>query len=360
MISAALVMSVLIAIEPVRVERWSSDQALVGELVSYGPQGIGLRQADAVLPVNIAWYDFRAFAPTDPAIEAYHEQAIAAWRARSRRLRGDLAGALPIYRSLERTYVWFVGPQSEDVCLGLAQCLIDAGRREEAVVPAVAWFVAAEAHAPGVAIIEPTIDTQTLLPTALPPVFLLTRGSGMLGELPDTPVIPARERLLYAYYAMAQGKDIADVDQLEIIEQLKRTLRSRDAGTILMEQMVFAQSHPDVSKRLASRDALSRRTRTQRDTWIEVWARLGLGNALILDDDPSMRERGVIELLHVITRLARIEPGLTMLAAEIANSHLESTGRADWGQQILQDARTQLTHQTAAASAFAQESLDDD
>ena len=355
MIPALVLISTILVLEPVSVQRWSSDQPIVGEIVSFGPQGIGLREEGSVLPMQIAWYEFRSVEPTRPEIEAYQSQAITAWRAHTRRQRGDLSSALPNYETLRRQYLWYHGKQSEEVSLGLAQCLIDAGRRNEAVLPMLSWFVAAESHAPGVTNGESMIDDQALLMPALPPVFTTSQRHAGLGDLPDSSLLTDRERLLYAEYAMVFGQGLASESQLDEIEQLRRALRARDAGTILVEQMVFAQAHPDPSKRQAARDALSRRTRTQRNSWLEVWSRLGLGAALLRDDDPNEKERGVIELLHVVTRLSAVDPGLTLLAADLANDYLESTGRAAWGRQIIHDARANLMNLDAAAPALAQE-----
>lgn len=229
----------------------------------------------------------------------------------------------------------------------------------EAVLPMLSWFVAAMSHTPGVELRESLIDDQTLLPIRLPPVFS-NRQQAEIGDLPDSSLLTERVRLLYAYYAMVAGGDVASQSTVDEIEQLKRSLRGRDPGTILIEQMAFAQAHPDSSKRRAAQDALKRRARTQSNSWIEAWARLGLGAALLRDQDRNVQERGIIELIHVVTRLHSIDPGLTMLAAEMASSHLHSTSRAEWGQRVLHDAKANLTNRTAAARAIPQEAQTDD
>lgn len=365
MILTSIVMTVCVAVEPVRVERWSSERSIVGEPVSLGPQGIDVRVEGSGMPIEIPWYDLRSIEPAMPEINAYQQQAIDAWRAHARRKRGDLAGALPIYESLSDSYLWSVGAQSEDVSLGLVQCLLDAGRRDEAVMPMLSWFVAAGLHtpigSPIVPMIDKMIDNQTLLLTALPPVFLGDRSRDMPSEPPDPALLTARERVLFALYVMVLAQQTRiDQQGVDEIEQLKQSMRAKDAGIVLVEQMVFAQVHPDASRRQAAREALTRRARTQRNTWIEVWARLGLGASLLREPAFGEQERGVIELLHIVTRLSSVDAGLTMLAAEIANTHLASTGRAQWGQQILYDARANLMNGYAAASAPAQEILDDD
>ncbi len=339
MMLAPLLVCSLLMLDPASLRTWSSEQPITGELVAVSAQGIELRASGDLIPERIAWYEFRSIEPDDPQIQRYQTQAIAAWRAHARRARGDLPGALPVYESLRDQYLWQRGRQSAEVSLGLMECLIGADRRVDAIEPMLAWFVASQTHTPSGDATDPMIDAQTLLAVRLPPVFLEVAANFELSALPETDLITDRERLLHAYYQLVLRPESSRASVIDEIEQLKRSLRARDAGIILIEQMVFSQAHPDPSKRQSAIDSLSRRTKTQRDTWIEVWARLGLGAALLRDTDPMRRERGVIELLHIVTRLHKTDPGLTMLAAELASGYLESTGRAGWGRMIEHDAR---------------------
>ncbi len=356
MISAATLISIVYVFAPVHVERWSSDTPLQGEIVSFGQQGIELRTRDDLLPEIIPWFDVQSVEPPDPRLNAFADRATQTWRAHTRRLRGDLAGAMPIYMDIRDVYLWGRGEQSMDVCMGLTQCFLDREMRVEAIEPAIAWFVAAGAHTPGTGASDPSVDAQMLLPVALPPVF--RDGDRMTGELPASELLTDRERLLHAYYEMALTEPDDGSDAVEEVERLKRALRARDPGLVLMEQMVYARSHPEAGKRQAARDALERCTRTQSDGWIEVWARLGLGAALLADADSLNHERGVIELIHIVVRLPAVSPGLTLLAAELASAYLESTGRAEWGTRLMHDARTYLMR--SAGSPIAQQRNEND
>lgn len=351
------IIAAVISMGPVQLTRWSGEDPLIGDLESVGLQGVYVRTPESPIPRLIPWYDVRQTQPRDPSLDAWNDRALTAWRAHTRAARGDLPGALPLYESMRDAYLWQRGDQSMDVCSGLVRCLLDAGRRGEAIEPAIAWFIAAQLHTPDQPVADPEIDSQTLLVIGLPPVFRSIQANVRF-ELPDTDALTDRERLLMAMFTLAIDRGYESANRIEEIEGFSRTLRVRDPGLVLMEQMVYAQAHPDESKRQGARDALARRTRTQDGTWIEVWARLGLGASCLQDDNPLVNERGVIELIHVVVRLHHIDPRLTLLAAEMANDYLVSTARPHWGAQLLQDARAYLTG--SATPPIAQETNDDD
>ncbi len=327
----------LVLAEPVRVEIGSQGTQIEGTIASSTPQGLHLQREDQI-SIIIPWYELRAGQLPEGANASYASLAQNAWRAHARLDRGDSIGALPIYQSLARTYLWEQGPQSMDVCDGLARCLISSERRKQAIEPMLAWFVAgglpgAESYAP-----SSSYDEDLQVRKDLPPIF----ADSDAGRCVESINAPARTQLLHAYYALVAASESDRSEWFERIEELKRTYRTRDAGLVLIEQLCFAQALPEESGRRGARYSLTRRTQTQRGTWIEVWARLGIGVSKIRSDDENERDEGVIELVHIIVRLGDVEPGLTLLAAQIAQDELARTGRASWGDTLMQEAQRNI------------------
>ena len=327
----------LMLAEPVRVEIGSQIEPIEGTITSSTPQGIHLQREDQT-SIIIPWYELRAGQMPEGANASYASLAQNAWRAHARLDRGDSIGALPIYQSLARTYLWEQGPQSMDVCDGLVRCLIGSERRKQAIEPMLAWFVAdglpgAESYAA-----TSIYDEDLQVRKDLPPVFAET-DAGRCVESIDA---PSRTQLLHAYYALVAASESDRSAWFERIEVLKRANRARDAGLVLIEQLCFAQAHPEESGRRGARDSLKRRTQTQRGTWIEVWSRLGIGVSKIRSENANERDEGVIELVHIIVRLGDVEPGLTLLAAQIAQDELARTDRASWGSALMQEAQRNI------------------
>jgi hypothetical protein len=288
----------------------------------------------------VPWYEVPGGVLPDGVDQKFASIADRAWRAHTRVQRGDFIGALPLYVALRNELLWQTGPQSLDVCEGLTRCLISNSDRVAAIEPMLATFIACSSDGQHSAELPGVFDTSLLIRRDLPPVFASSDLGSSLESVHSSG--DARIRMLHAYFELASCS-VNDQDAvLNRLEELKRRNRTRDAGLVLVEQMCFAQAHPDESKRRGARESLVRRTQTQRGTWIEVWARLALGAGQIRDRDPYIRDRGVIELVHIIVRLGEVDPGLTMLAAQIAQEYLRDTDRAPWGAQLMQDAQRNL------------------
>lgn len=338
MISPVMILvGVLLCAEPVKIAVSSQNESLVGTVVSTNPQGVHLLLEDQS-PRVVPWYEFRAgLLPAEVGSE-WEAVAAQAWRAYERLARGDASGALPIYQSLSRTYLWEQGPQSMDVCDGLVRCLIAANRRKQAVEPMLASFAAeglpGAESVPRSSLLDPDLNLRK----DLPPVFARTDA----GRLVESIEAPVRVRLMHAYFALVDSADANRHDLIARINELKRVKGSRDAGLVLVEQVSFAQAHPDKAVRVSAREALVRRTQTQRGEWIEVWARLGIGVSLIRSDTIEVRDRGLIELIHIIVRLGDVEPELTLFAAQIAHDYLSQTDRPAWGSTLLQEAQRNI------------------
>ncbi len=339
--SCVLATSATLMLAPGAITRWSSPEPVVGEITQVSKQGLGVRREGEDLPEPIPWFDVREIDPPSVEAERFLEVADTAWRAHARMERGDGPGALDLYTRLAPGYLWERGAQSAEVSLGMARCLIGQGRRVEAVGPMLSWFVGAGVHAPGQPTGEASIDAQHGLLIGLPPVFSPADRLLTIGALPDSAPVTDRERLLHDCFALALAVrgDPANRVLIDGIDARRREPGARDAGAELVADMVMARVHPDPEQRAAARGALQRRARTDRGGWVEAWARLGLGAAMISDDDPQSNERGLIELLHVIVRLRQVSPALTELGAELAGEYLVRTHRPCWAAQIMLDAR---------------------
>ena len=344
---AAVMLGVLVAWAPATVKRWAEQEPVVGDFVEADAQGVHLRLQSDTIATLIPWYDVERVELENGTLARYDRFARQAWRAHARAQRGDYQGALPLYESMRDEYLWKPGPQSMDVSIGLKRCLINQGDRAQAIEPALAWFVSsrmlASVDASGVS----SVDAQTMLHTDLPPIRSSSAPTAPL-DLDVHAGITERERLLYACFRLVDAPAESRESIVAEIETHRRSMPARDAGVVLFEQMAYAQAHPDRSKRNAARDALRRRCQTQHDTWIEVWARLAIGAALLNEPDRLRKDLGVVELLHVIVRLHAIDPNLTMFAAELAAGHLESTGRAQWATQILHDTQRHIASPLAS------------
>lgn len=331
---AVILLGLAVGLEPISITLQSNPEPVVGTLLSTTAQGMHVQRGESRSVVVVPWYELREQAP-----DAYKDVSLLAWKARTRLDRGDVSAALPLYISLSKDYLWKQGPQSMDVCDGLTACLIGSGRRRQAVEPMLSWFEAEGLPGAEGTPLPESMDEPMGLRRDLPPVF----ADGEAVQAADIPSdCDGRTRLIHAYYALVTDEQDSRAMRLAEIEDLKRQYRARDPGLIFLEQMCFAQAHPELSQRDAARDSLVRRAQTQRGTWIEVWCRLALGAGLVRDDDVRLRDRGVVELIHVIVRLAHIDPGLTLLAADLADQHLSSTNRSQWGSKLKQDARRNL------------------
>ncbi len=327
--------------------RWSADEPVVGVVGEIGRQGIDIRVDGQVIPISVPWYDVRELSGPSTIPPEFKELAQDAWRAHTRLVRSDFFGAESIYDELRGQYLWRVGQQSADVSLGLVRCRLDRSDRVDAVLPMLSWLGATmgdRLHA--LRSVEGYDEGFDLL-VELPPVFGTDARAEGLGELPGVNHITNRQRALFGYYQLALDRAAYRTPKaqarLDELAELTRGREGRDPGIRLIEEMVVAQVHPDSQKRLAARAALSRRIRTDRDTWIELWARLAIGVSLMGEADTESNERGVIELIHVVVRLDHLSHPLAELASQIANEYFVRTDRAQWGGELMLEARSVST-----------------
>ena len=347
MLLASLIL--ILVVEPTQITRWDDPTPITAASVEISEQGVQIRREDNQPPELIAWYQIRSIEPSPASRFDNNQVSLDTWRAHARVRRGDYSGALPIYERLGERFLWKHGPQSADVSAGLVQCWLDQHQRSKAITAMFAWYVATEQRPVAGneqttetqggqgAIHELAVDPVYRLLLDLPPVYLPDDRLAMLELLPGDIETSARTQLLVLYFQIAQSASLDAQMQLRL-EQLRREIRGRDQGLELVADMVMASYHPDPSKRQAARDALQRRARAEQGGWREVWARLGLGSAMLQDEDPLVNEQGAIELMHITVRLGELRPVLTRLAATMLQNYFNKTGRPQWGAKIMNDA----------------------
>ena len=356
MLSSAILSMVMILVpepatapvEPlpeITVERWSDPTPVVGTTINLDDQGVSIRSAQQIIPLRVPWFDVKGIEPMPAAYPSMKHAADLAWRAHQRLRRGDLAGAELIYKQLESKYLWGVGEQSADVAHGLLLCRLDRGDRIGAITPAIAWLTASTNTLPrqsGTNLDRIPSRSQAYgLITQLPPVFgPFDVGTVDFGDHLSTR--PLRIQIIAEIYQLATERDQYKTeimgDRLESLIARAHEIRSQSNGVDFLFDMLICQAHPDADRRKSSRRQLENRVRSQRNTWIEAWARLALGSAMIHEDEPLLNEQGVIQLIHIIVRLKHDQPEIALLAAQIANDYLAQTQRASWGQALIVEA----------------------
>jgi hypothetical protein len=329
-----------VAGEPSTLVRWSSPEPIAGEIMAMAEQGVEIRINEQVIPQMIPWFDVRNLTGPVTGLGGYTQLAEVAWRAHVRLERGDYSGAEVLYEELADRYLWDVGGQSSDVSLGLIRCRLDRGDRVGAVEPFLSWLLASQYFAPREWQDSDPIgfDAQYGVFVDLPPVFGPSVQGRELDALPESDRITPRQRVLYGYYQLALNQSVHRTSDgranLDRIKAVMRDLDGRSPGVEFFADMVVAQAHPDAQQRLAARASLERRIRAHTDTWIELWARLGLGVSLLGEEGTQSNELGVIELIHVIVRLDHLSHPLAVLASELADDYLIHTDRQSWGEEL--------------------------
>jgi len=333
------------AIEPTPLQRWSSPDPISGEIVALEDQGVEIRVGEEIIPITIPWYDVRSLGGDQQGFGEYKQIADDAWRAHSRLARGDYSGAESIYQMLGDAYLFEPGAQSADVSMGLVRCRLDRGDRVAALRPYLSWFVGSAFFAPRKSEDNdpPRFDSQYGLLIDLPPIFSQGDRGKMLAPIPESDRNNDRIELLARYFRLALDAGAYQTPQagesLDELRSMSRKRENRDLGLDLFNEMLTAQIHPDSQERIVARSSLERRARANKGTWIELWARLGLGVSLIGEQDPQANERGVIELIHIIVRLDDVSHPLTLLASQVASDYLSRTDRPQWGSELMLEAR---------------------
>ncbi|MCA9304190.1 MAG: hypothetical protein KC996_08715 [Phycisphaerales bacterium] len=317
------------------VARWSSAVPIEADEIAYSDQGVVVRPTGEILPVVIPWYDVRSVPDSwagDAA--AYQDISQLARDARQRRQRGDIRGAAKLYTQLDQKLTGVRGEQAFDIAIGLLEYNLLGEDHAAAVLP---WLRVLRAAGTGRQYQGPLLDERTSLHPALIPLFLNNSGQNLVPNGEFSP----REQLLLEYYQIAIAHDEAeDIDsRLDELEQRIRKLGDRDAGLLLVHEIVSATRASDPAKRLAAREQLDRTARSADVGWMIDWSKLAIGASLISEDDENQRERGVVACIGVVVDPEDGTPNsIRELAASFAAKYLDSTNRSQYANIITMTA----------------------
>ncbi|MDP1660928.1 MAG: hypothetical protein Q8L55_03350 [Phycisphaerales bacterium] len=323
------------------VQQRGHAQPLSGEVAGASFAGLFLKSSADDPGRLIAWDRVRTVDGPGKAMTAPF-QAIgdSLMRARTRLERGDdwLADQVidPLYRSVVESDEGFAGPSG----MLLAECALRSclGRRAQAgaTLAWLQWSTAvqlrprdagpggkAEGRPPqwlgGSTDLPSIIDPSTGLCPQLPPIFphgsassigtlrVLTRSA----ELERLTAADAPSRALAAAYSLAVRIAAGDIQPGESVALPDP---SSDAERLVID-VVAAQTAPSEPMRAARQRLQKRIESIQRDaetressdepgsapdrSWQRAWLHAAVGRSMLAEDQPAVRQQGMIELLHV-------------------------------------------------------------
>lgn len=351
-----------------QIELRASPQVLSAEVVSITSDGVGITQNGS--PATITWDRIRAVRDNRFAVSAggFADMAEQLWRARTRVERGDYAAAEPLLDAIVSGRSGQVsGPTAAVAFEALLRCRLHRGSVSGAVWAWLDWR-RVRPDSGGLKVVggvldaSPIIDLATGLVPTLPPIFLndpatsvaaqsdewsrLARAGGQpqAGAHDDT-----RATVLATLYHAAAQFDTGAKVQIAPVT-------STDAGVRLVADVVLARAG-DEAQRAAARAALEARIDgaesdpTGSGAWVECWCRLALGRALLRENDEAQRRLGVIHLLHVPARFARLSPGLAGMALADASAGLHALGDESGAQAVKGELLARYPRQSAANDA---------
>lgn len=341
----------------------SSAQPLSAEVVSVGSEGVTVAQGDG--QSVISWDRVRAVQSASHSVAAasFAERAERLWRARTRVERGDFASAEPLLDALAAGGAdGLAGPSAAVVHESLLRCRLHRGSVTGAVWAWMDWRRARAATGAARTIggsldATPIIDVGTGLVPTLPPMFVNDPATGVGVQSAEwarftaagTKSEPSDTRLkaLAELYLAAARFDTGVPVQIAEVA-------SADAGVQLVADVVLARAGNE-AQRQAARAALESRLEGELDAstsgWIECWCRLALGRALLREADDVSRRMGVIHLMHVPARFARLSPGMASMALADAAAGLNALGDAAGAQAVKAELLARYPRQPAANDA---------
>ncbi len=327
------------------LEMWDGQDPPQGTVTSVDLQGVSVMLGDGTITL-LDWTQVRDVSGArGQEFAAFRDDARAIWRASVRLERGDLVNAEPLLEDLFARTRFEQGAASSFVARGLMRARLAGGARAPAIAP---WLgvLGAERWAPGGdASDDPStlIDPATGLAPSLAPIWLDNEQSAWLvrhavAQAPETGARPGAGRMrqvalstLYrvsALYESDPGDGEAIRREIEAMyEQIDPDTLS-EAGVSLVLEIVLSRVG-GAEQRASAQTALRARLRKRPSVWHEAWIRTALGRSMILDDNPEIRGRGVIQLLHVPARFERAAPGLASVALAEAAVTMRSLGEGE-------------------------------
>lgn len=339
-------------------DRSPSGREVPGVVLSVDSVGVRTADSPSADPATariIGWDRVRSVSgPPAAAAQPFLPLADRLWRARTRLERGDWLAASPILRDLAPAHADQPGPTAALIFEGLLRCEIARGAQAAALSAWFEWLCTLDKSAgltdSGVALpatwiggtldLPPgqhrLIDDRSALVPALPPMWMAQPAI-------DAAAASARWSALSALAASRQGKPAAlgaiPASYIELYTLAAKIesgqsvppppIGPQSFGPRLVRLIVLARCG-DARQRESARDGLATLARgTDPDgpaPWVESWCRAAIGRSLIREADPTLRLRGVIELLHVPARFSTATPDLAALALAEAASTLWDLG----------------------------------
>lgn len=322
-----------------QVELRAGQSPPAGQAAAVTPDGVSVR-TDAGELVMIGWDRIREVGGTLAAeASAYRGVSDRAWRARSRVERGDTISAEPLVEELFEFYKGRTGPSASVVAECLLRCRLRRGAQIGAVEPWLAWIqanrrVEARPFAPDWsrdAGLPEVVDEKTGLSPALPPIWapLASLQAFALAHPPETWRGETEADRLLAWYAHAARFECG-------FSEPAPGLGGASAGTRLVSELVVARTGDDLA-RAEARAAIQARLKEPMADWMEAWCRASLGRSLIRERDREQVLLGVVQLLHVPSRLGHAHPYLGGVALAEATVAIHQAGDARGARALARE-----------------------
>ncbi|MCC6970475.1 MAG: hypothetical protein IT434_09660 [Phycisphaerales bacterium] len=258
-----------------------------------------------------------------------------AWRVRQRFERGDLAGAEVIAEALLTRLGGKQGPTTAMVAEALTRVRVKRGSQTGALESWLMWYDGGSESKPLPSSFAPDLASRRAVLSDRWPTLSIDGASGLLSSLPpiwiNVPSVQAwvragekeissEARRSAAYERLYRAAARFEVDGTPVdIGGLDLKLD----GPKLVSEIVLARAG-DTNERESARRDLLERLEGSPPAWLEAWVRAAIGRSMLKEEDPEVRRRGVLHLLHVPARLTSDSPYLAGVAlAESARALLE-------------------------------------
>lgn len=264
---------------------------------------------------------------SDAALHA--AAAEASWRARTRLERGDLAGAEPLFESLQERYAGRRGAMAQLVMGGLLLCRVTRGANTLAVEPFLSYLEACEGDPSPRLIVRggdasdpidlTPIDEATRLNPSLPPMWLATPA--VLTSLRLEPrARTGRAAVLGEIYRVAMQTEAGSAT-------LPPEPANADDAVRLAWDIVAARAG-DGPTRATARERLRLRVAAEPapPPWMLAWCRCAIGRSLLREGDEESRMLAVAELLAIPATLEHASPYVTGVAMAEAALAMAAAG----------------------------------
>jgi hypothetical protein len=320
-----------------RAKLRGKDAGFVAGVASVDAAGVHTISGDGTGKV-IAWHKVVGVdGPLAEDAKSYLAHGDELWRALARLERGDIPAAEVLLESLTGELTTTPGPTAEAIWQGLLRCRLDRGAQTGAAAAWLAWRsvrTGLESTEQVASEFSDRVPTPTGLVPAIPPVWVnvpsvaVLASSGAEQWKLDAKSTDSSIGLLAQWYLRA-ARGAAEREGGEWPEV------SSDQDVVLVAAMVKAQ-YGDDKERHAAREELRGIISARTEGWIEAWARVAIGRSLLKENDVETRRLGVVELLHVPSRLESAVPYLTGVALADSAAGLRKLGDTQ-GATVLRD-----------------------